>query len=305
MILCASEIRLGLGGGDVHALVRLAADAGFDGIAAGARLVVGDLPGLVAAAAGAGLTVPAVAAPLGPAVPGPGRRLPHLAAADAEERAAAAALAEATWEAAAPLGARLSVLDFGAVALGTARAAVARAFERRELDEDEPGHKLLAAALAERRARSPAILDACRYGLDRLLRAADRHGIVLALELAADPWGAPSPREAASLVDGYRGAPLGVMWDPARLDALAALGTAPPPARQQALAAAARLRRAAEAVGIDPGYLPGQGDPAGAVADDVKLPAGLDVVVTGRADSTAAEVTRAREAAAIATRAAT
>jgi sugar phosphate isomerase/epimerase len=293
MILCDSDLRVSWGGVGAPLLARLAADSGYDGVAIGPRCGVGDLPALLAAAAGAGLFAPVVSAPLAAARPGPGRRLPYLAARDPEERAAAVALCEATWQGVSAFGARVTALDLGAVALGVGAAEVGRAFARRDLDGGQPGGRLLAAALEERRARSPAILDACRYSLDRLLRAAERHGLAVALEVAAGPWAAPSPREAVDLVAAYGAAVLGVVWDPARLEVLGALGAAPAPARRDALAAAVRLVRANEAVGIEAGFLPGLGDPAGG-GEAPELPAAADTVVSGRPDSTPAEVAAAR-----------
>src|SRR3569832_440291 len=73
-----------------------------------------------------------------------------------------------------------------------------------------------AAAFAERSARSPRILDACRFALDRLAARAERAGVTVALEISGGPWGAPTPREAAELLEEYREAPLGVVWDAAR-----------------------------------------------------------------------------------------
>jgi len=281
------------------ALIKAAGDAGYQGLALGPWCTRTQAMELVAAGAAAGLTVPAAAAPLLAAFPlPPGKRLPFFAAEDdAEERLAAVDLFAASLDAAVPLGVNLYTLHLGDVTLGVRPAEVARRYKRRELDEDEPGAKALAAAFAERRARSPRILDACRFSLERVLARAERAGITVALEVSGGPWGAPSPREAATLLDEFRDGPLGVVWDDARMQVLWTLGATPAPERIQVLLAGTRLRRANQAVGIDVGFLPGQGDPDPDAAAALPAPGdpALPVVVSGRPDSTVDELRRARE----------
>ena len=281
------------------ALVRAAGDAGFQGLALGPWGTRAQAAELVAAAAAAGLAGPAAAPPLLEAFPlPPGKRLPFFAAEDdPEERLAAVDLFAASLDAAVPLGVNLYTLHLGDVALGVRPGDIARRFRRRELDEDEPGGRALAAAFAERRARSVRILDACRFSLDRVAARAERANVTVVLEGSGGPGGAPTPREAATLLEEYRDAPLGVVWDDARMQVLWMLGAAPVRERAQALAAATRLRRANEAVGIDVGFLPGQGDADPDVTAALPPPAApaLPVVVSGRADSTLDELRRARE----------
>jgi len=298
VILLGTEQRPG-GDPSPEALVRAAGDAGFTGLCLGPWSTREQLLELVAAGAAGGLAVPVAAAPLLEAFPlPPGKRLPNLAAeSDPEERLAAVELFGASLKAAVPLGVSLFTVNLGDVVLGIQPAEVARRFKRRELDEDEPGARALAAALAERRARSPRILDACRFALDRMVALAERANATIALELSGGPWGTPTPREAATLLDEYREAPLGVVWDDARLQVLWTLGVAPVRERAEALVAATRLRRANEAVGIDVGFLPGQGDPDAQVRAALPSPsdADLPVVVSGRFTSTLDELRRARE----------
>lgn len=238
-----------------------------------------------------------MAAPLGDGPMGTDRRLPHLGSIDdGDERRAAVALFQGTLEAAVPLGVRFFAVTLGEVSLHATRAPLAHRFARRELDEDEPGARLLAAVIEERRAWSGRVIDACRYALDRILPMAERRDAVLALEIAADPWAMPSPREALALVDEYRNGPIGVVWDGARMQALGALGIAPSADRAGSLAVAAKVWRANEAVGIETGYLLGSGDPDGGTASTQgpDRPAGIPIVVAGPAHSTADEVARAR-----------
>ena len=251
-----------------------------------------DLANLVTQGAAAGLTVPIVAAPLGATSLPADRRLPYLCAVeDVDERLAAVKLVVATWSAASPLGVTSFTLDLGAVRLHAASVAVAYRFARRELDEDEPGEKLWADTLAERRGRSPGIIDACRDALDRLLPQAEHAGLQLAMEVTG-PWGAPTPREAAMLLDEYRGAPLFVVWDEARAQTLAAVGIAPGAERRARLIESTRVLRCAEAVGIESGFSPGLGDPDG-TGDWSATPPPV-VIVGGRPDTTVKEVARAR-----------
>ena len=311
MNLCGSELRFAFGSGGPQ-IIKLAADAGFDGIAMGSACGSGDVAPLIAAAVAVGLVVPVVAAPLGDGPPVEGRRLPYLAALDdSDERRAALALFDATVEASVSLGVKTFTIAMGEVPLGVPEIEVARRFARRELDDDGPGARALAAAIGERRARSGAYLDACRTALDRIVKAAERRAVHVAIEMAGDLWRGPSPREAMLLLEEYRNGPVGVVWDEARAQALEVMGVGPTAERRTTLMAAALVFRANESVGLEVGYLPGLGDPlrleahkgagAGAAenaaATDTGRPAlsaAAPVIVTGRRDSTFDEVARAR-----------
>ena len=293
MILLGTEVRPpGDRGRDQ--VVGLASDAGFDGLAMGGWYRREEALHLITLAAASRLAVPVAAAPLLERPLGPGKRLPFLASLeDPEERRAAAELVATTIAAASPLGIGTFTISLGDVGLAVAPERLVRSFRRGEMDEDEPGGEALAAALEERRARSPGITDGCRAGLDLVIPAAERTGVTLAIELPAGPWGAPSPREAALLLDEYREAPLGVVWDQARMSVLRRLGVGPNLERAERLRAGTRLWRAGEAVGVEIGYLPGQGETADAAAAIPGTERAVPVVVTGRRDSTLDEVRRA------------
>lgn len=314
-MLCASEMRFAFGQGAVE-LVRLAVDAGYSGLAIGPAASQRDLAPLVAEAAGAGLQVPVVAAPLNDRPLAPGRRMPYLASLDdGDERLSAFRLVEDTWAAAAPLGMSFFPLDLGAIALHADGQAIAYHFARRELDEDEPGERRWRALLAERRALSARVLDACCESLDRLLPRAEAAGFEIGLQMTG-PWGAPTPREAETLLDTYRGAPLGLIWDESRIQALTAAGVGPSAERRLRLARATRVLRCSEAVGLETGLAPGLGDPDGTGALELGLPAATAngtgtgkakasattpitpawVVVAGRSDTTLEEAVRSRMA---------
>jgi sugar phosphate isomerase/epimerase len=295
VILCGTELWPPSGEGRDHA-IGLSVDLGFEGLAIGGWYTRADAIELVAAASASGLNVPVAAAPLLERPLPPGKRLPYLASADdPEERRAAAALIATTLSAAAPLGVRTFTVSLGDVGLGVAPDRLARWFRRSEMEEDEPGGEALAAALAERRARSPGLLDACRAALDLVIPAAERTGTTLAIELAAGPWGLPTPREASALLEEYRQAPIGIVWDQARMSVLARLGAAPSSERADQLATSTRLWRANEAVGIEVGYLPGQGEPANDAAAIRPHDDSTPIVITGRRDSTSDEIRRAVE----------
>jgi hypothetical protein len=293
-VICSTDLRLsGRDAGAAGAIVRVSADAGAAGIFVGAGCLLGDVAPLAAQAFAAGLSIPALALPLSERAPLAGKRLPRLGAEHADERAAAVELALRGLEAGTPIGARHALLDFGPVPLAVSRAEIARFFARRELDEDGPGAAPLAAALAERKARSSALLDACRWAIEALSRRAEAEAVTLLLPIGATPWQAPSPREIATLLEGFAGGPLAVAWDPGRLSALRALGLALSAERAQALAAASGAAIENDAVGMDAGYLPGLGERDDSLPAPQRLPAAAPVIVTGAPDASATEIAAA------------
>ena len=254
MVFLSTTLRPFRGPGD-DALPRLAADCG----AAGVQFAGGDLGAAMAlfpTVARAGLAVGPPALPLAERPLGAGKRLPRLAAADRDERAAAIALVAQALAELAPMGIRQAVLDMGGVALAADRAAFRRAFARRALDDDQ----VLPDARAERQHRAGETLDACQYALERLMRDAERRGVTLLLVPAATPWQAPTPRELETLTAQFAGAPLGHVWDPARLSVLCTLGLPLSDDRLGRLAEGAALALENDAVGLDTGYLPGLGE---------------------------------------------
>ena len=271
-------------------ITRLAAETGSAGIhlAGGCDLEILAGAPLVSAALRLGLEIPTISLPLAERVLPAGRRLPRLGAPARDEREAAIALAARGLAAAGSFGARAAVVDFGPVALSADPAAFTLAFARRAVGPDDPGGELLAMALAERRARAPEILDACQWALERLLRAADRAGVRLAIQVGVTPWQSPSPREVGILRETF-GAPLGVAWDPGRLSLLRALDLPVADDRLRALGRAAVVIVDNDAVGLSCGYLPGLGE-RDARLRDFPLPADIARIVLGGPDATDAEV---------------
>ena len=291
MIFLASEVRPPRGGEDER-LLRLALETGAAGIHLGRGTDLGLAAALAPLSLRLGAPVSSLALPL-PERPLPaGRRLPRLSAHARDEREAAIALAARGLEVVAPAGARFVLLDFGEVTLSARPTELARAFARREMDEDEPGGRVLAAAVAERRARGDELGDACRWSLERLVRAAERAAVTLVLPIAATPWQLPSPREGRLLVDAFAGAPVALGWDPGQLSVLAALGLAISDERLRALAEGAVLAIENDAVGIQAGFLPGLGERDDRVAP-LAPAATAPHIVTGGADASDAEVAAA------------
>ena len=296
MLVCSSGLRPPATVGE-EALPRLAAVAGCDAVLIGEGCTLALAATLVTRVLHAGLRVAGVAGPLGDDASATGgrRRLPRLAAADRDERAAAIELAARALALAGSVGAPLAALQLGSLPLAARPAELHRHFRRRELDDGADGEATLASALGERRATVGVSLDACRWSLDALVREAERRNLRLALELAATPWGVPSPREGLDLLSGYDRARLGVILDPARLSVMRRLGLAISAERHAALRAAAALVAANEAVGLDAGYLPGLGERDDDLASRAGVPAETPVVLVGHADATEAEVVAAAD----------
>ncbi|HET6279494.1 MAG TPA: hypothetical protein VFH73_00950 [Polyangia bacterium] len=311
MILCGSELRPTTQQG-VEPLVRLASESGFAGVAIGRGCLLGDVPLLIAETLRGGFVPGVVRTPMPEKVLGPSKRLPRLGAEAADERGAAIAIARQSLEMAGAAGIGLLWVDFGGVVLGSPAAEFVRLFARRQTGKNQPGTQALPDALAERRARSSQLIDACQWSLEALVAESQRYGVTLAMDLAASPWAVPSPREALELISRFGGARIGTVFDTGKLAVMRRLGLGMAPARVAAVRAAAVLVVENEAVGIEPGYLPGLGEPdtgddgAGAGEDEVGgavfgpkervASAGVPVVIIGASDSSDSEVAAAMRA---------
>jgi len=270
--------------------VRLASEAGCDGIAIGDGCTLPIAATLMMRAMHAGLRIGVIAAPLPERPPAPRKRLPRLSAGDRDERAAAIDLALRSCALAGGVGAPLVALDMGALPLAVRWTDLARHVRRRELADGDRGEAVLMAALGERRATVGLALDGCRWALDALVREAERRQLRLALSLSGTPWGIPSPREGLELIAEYDRAGVGLVLDPARLSVLRRLGLAISGDRLAALRGASALVVDNEAVGIDAGYLPGLGERDDDLAARDGVAADTPTVLVGRPDSTDIEV---------------
>lgn len=293
MLMCATGLRPPASVGE-EAVVRLANEVGCAGIAIGDGCTQAIAASLVPRAMHAGLRVDAIAAPLPDRAPAPRKRMPRLSAGDRDERAAAIELALRGCALAGSVGASLVVLDMGMLPLAARWADLLRHYRRRALSDDEAGGEAtLMAALGERRATIGLALDGCRWSLDALAREAERRNLRLAVSLSGTPWGVPSPREGLELVAEYERARVGLVLDPARLSVLRRLGLAISGDRLASLRANAALVLENEAVGLDAGYLPGLGERDDDLAARDGVAAETPSVLTGRPDSTDAEVAAA------------
>lgn len=278
------------GGVGPGALVRLASDAGCEGIAVYGACLLPEVHALAAEAFAAGLTMPVLHAPLPEGGLGPGRRLPWLAG-GADEREAALDLVQRGMRAGHDLGVKTVALSFGRGTFAVSEAEIRRRFSRRELEEGEAGHGALEALLVERKARALPLVDGCRASLEALLRIADRMEIRLAILPAATPWQVPSPRETVELLEEFAGAPLGVVFSPSRLAVLRTLGLQLSEERKKRLRAAALVVEAADAVGLEQPLPLGLGE---LEIDELRgFPAGTPFVLSGPADTSAAELAAA------------
>jgi len=276
-------------------LVRIVSDVGVEGLAVGSEGTTrGDLEALLAA----GGPVRIAGALLPPAPLAAHKRLPSLCGDDADERRAALALVEGVAAVLSTFDIHLATLNMGSVPLSTSLMAFRRACERRSLDDDSTdGPELRQEAFAERRGRSDRLLDNARFSLERLAGLADGLGLAFAVDLAGSPWGFPSPREALILMDEYHGAPLGLVWDRAKLAVLERLGFPQRTERLARLGAASLLSREHDAVGWDVGLLPGLGEPAPEHLASVELAPTAPTVLMGWPDTTDVELAEAVQAA--------
>jgi hypothetical protein len=280
------------------AAVRLASDAGFEGLAFDGGCFLSDLPKVAAEGLKVGLALELCFAPVAPAPLEKGKRLPYLVAlGDREERLEAQRLIRRNIEVGRGLGATRFVLDPGLVELTIPEADLATRFARAEMGAREPGARLRGRALAERRELSPRITDALRAGLEPLARVADDLGATLILLPAATPWQAPSPRELEILLRELTGAPVLPGLAPAWRAALAGIGLAGPSERWADLERRAGLLYATDGVGWARDLLPGLGEVWESLAPNAldTLPARAAVVVSGREDSSRDEVGAARD----------
>jgi hypothetical protein len=291
-VLCASDLRpVHLGG--IDPLVRAAGDAGAAGIHLGGGIVLGGLEAVIPAILRAGLAVPSISLPLPPRALAPRKRLPALAASDPEERGAAIALATEGLDATVAAGVRWALLDFGPVTLPISRAELGASFARRELGPREAGAADFLLARGIRKALAERLSDACRWSLERLARVAESRAVTLVVPAGGSLWEVPSAREALALVETFRGAPVGLAWEPGRLSAALALGLRLPAERLAAVAAASCAAFETDAVGLEAGYLPGLGERDEALPARPELPRDAPVVVSGFPDVTDAEIARA------------
>jgi hypothetical protein len=278
-------------------IVRLASEVGAQGLCADESVPQDLLKGVATEGLRAGLAVTVAACPLSETTLATGRRLPHLASfEDPDERRAAVKRSTASLAFCQQLGIPLFTVDLGPVPLKSAEAPFRLGYARREMSTDEPGGKALRRALEERRARGQPLYDATRASLEPLLSEAERRGATLLLRLAVGPWQLPTPREAQLLLREFAGAPLRLVYAPARRAALAEIGlTGPQPiseSRWAELASATGLIELTDRVGLDTALTLGTGELDFALPPEIPADAGW--MIAGPMDASFREVLRAR-----------
>ncbi len=275
--------------------MRLAADAGFDGVAMDGGCFLRDLPALISEAAKVGLAFGAGFGPVAVEPLAKGKRLPHLVSLfDKEERQESLRLTLRNMDLVRGLGATRFVVDLGLIDLAVPEIEVRKAFSRCEFEDRDLGRRLLDQALAQRRLLSGRISDACQASLGPLLRHADAIGVRVLLMPAATPWNAPSSTEIVALLKEFSGAPLAPICAPAHRAALAELKLAGPSERWERIEREAGLSYATDAVGLARDLLPGLGELwAGSEGTRPCLP-DAPVIISGRSDSTLDEVIAAK-----------
>lgn len=110
------------------------------------------------------------------------------------------------------LEARAVVLHCGRVDMAADTDRLYQRF-RKDGGLSEGSRKWLAGKLAERDRLKPAHLDALRFSLDDLVRAADRRQVRLGLETRYHYHELPGVEDFAGLLEAYDGAPLGYWHD--------------------------------------------------------------------------------------------
>ncbi len=148
---------------------------------------------------------------LKPNVP-PGGDYFLLSSTDREERRTAVAQTIKTIEQANELEAMAVVLHCGAVAMSASHDAVYNQFQSDENSKTVYQERCF-AELQRRKQQSRPHLDALLFSLDRLLPAAQKHGIVLGLETRYHYFELPSFDEMAIIFNEFDGAPVGYWHD--------------------------------------------------------------------------------------------
>jgi sugar phosphate isomerase/epimerase len=159
---------------------------------------------------------------LKPNVP-PGGDYFKLAALDRWERDLAVEWTTRTIENANDLEAALVVLHCGAVEMQPNHRKVYARYQAGP-EKVEGLDDLISRELEQRRRHQMPHLDAIRFSLDRLLNAAQAHGVTLGLENRAHYFEIPDSEEFSVLFAEFEGAPMGYWHDTGHAHTQEALG---------------------------------------------------------------------------------
>ncbi len=131
---------------------------------------------------------------------------------DKEERRRAVQWTERTLECANDLEAGIVILHCGRIDMNPEMEILHRYLDRGSIAEDE-AQDFIHRKLAERERLQPKFMDALLLSLDRLLNAAGKHDVRLALENRNLYHELPGPEEFAEIFREFNGAPLGYWHD--------------------------------------------------------------------------------------------
>jgi len=142
----------------------------------------------------------------------PGGDMFSLCHTDKELRRSAIDWTIKTLECANELEASVVILHGGAVDMDPEIERLRHFFDSRRIASDE-GQGFIRRKVDERERRKPGHMDSLLYSLDRLLRAAEKHDVRLALENRYHYHELPGIDDFAVLFQEFRGAPLGYWHD--------------------------------------------------------------------------------------------
>lgn len=136
----------------------------------------------------------------------------NLAGLDPYERREAIKWSIRSIEMAAEFGARAVVIHGGKVEMDAQIGDIRHAFEKKTIDT-EAVQRLIAGKLAECQSKKLPHLDALRFSLEKLISAAQKQGVVLALENRNHYHELPGLEDLIALFAEFSGAPIGYWHD--------------------------------------------------------------------------------------------
>jgi sugar phosphate isomerase/epimerase len=182
-----------------------------------------------------------------------------LSALDNEERQRAIKWTSRTIEHANDLEAPIVILHCGRVEMSPALEQLYRYVNSNRIDSSE-AQAFLRQKRHERDKRLPGHADALLFSLDRLLRYAEKQGVVLALENRYHYHELPTPQVLKTLFAEFKGGPIGYWHDTGHAHASEVLGFIPPGSLLQEFKEEVIGMHWHDAVGLDDHLVPGQGE---------------------------------------------
>jgi len=196
--------------------------------------------------------------PIRPKAPGSGDFF-LLSSPDKEERRLAVDWTQKSLEHASDLEARAVVLHCGRVEMEPEIERLHRFYETGRIESEE-AQAFLREKLEEREKSKGPCFDSLLLSLDRLLPAAERLGVVLALENRYHYHQLPALDEFEIIFEEFRGGPLGYWYDTGHAHANEVLGVVPRGELLQKYAARLVGVHLHDARGLNDHQAPGTGD---------------------------------------------